>query len=167
MDNLTQNLFNKSLNSINKYIKQKGKIFNSKKKFKNPIATYASLRYNENTEGYSETELQSWVLEKFTKHQSVKPIIIKKEFKARYTDYKTFLSSKYWQKVKLLVLKRDGNKCTKCNSKTDLLPHHLTYKNHFNELNHLEDLITLCSHCHKSEHHINEKQEIENHFNSI
>jgi 5-methylcytosine-specific restriction endonuclease McrA len=69
-------------------------------------------------------------------------------------SYFTFLRSRYWAYIKKRVLKRDKNMCKKCGYKSGLQVHHKTYKNHFNEHNHLGDLITLCRNCHKAEHKI-------------
>src|SRR5437868_6583204 len=71
----------------------------------------------------------------------------------RGLPYSTFLLTKYWQKVRQKVLKRDGNKCIICKSRTDLQVHHDTYKHHGNELEHLEDLMTLCRKCHQEHHY--------------
>lgn len=71
-------------------------------------------------------------------------------------NYKQFLKTEYWYNVRELVLNRDNNKCTKCSSDYNLQVHHTTYKNHMNELEHLEDLITLCRPCHEKEHNINQ-----------
>jgi len=68
-------------------------------------------------------------------------------------SYSSFLKSAYWSKVRLTVLKRDNYTCI-CGEKKYLQVHHKTYKNHFNEHKHLEDLITLCRNCHKKEHNI-------------
>ena len=77
--------------------------------------------------------------------------------------YNTFLNSTYWKKVRLLVLERDKYKCQNCinlnksyYSKKDLEVHHLTYKNHKNELHHLDDLTTLCKSCHEYMHEPND-----------
>ena len=75
-------------------------------------------------------------------------------------DYNLFLKSDYWKKVRKLVLIRDKNQCQNCKHTSkicnltvkDLEVHHLTYKNHKNELNHLEDLVTLCKSCHEYMH---------------
>lgn len=40
-----------------------------------------------------------------------------------------------------------------CKQNGVLQVHHDTYKNHFEELNHLEDLMTLCDNCHKEHHY--------------
>jgi len=68
-------------------------------------------------------------------------------------NYAGFLQSKYWAFVRNLVLKRDKFACVVCKSKTELQVHHDTYKNHFNELQHLSDLMTLCRPCHKEHHY--------------
>ena len=84
-------------------------------------------------------------------------------------NYNLFLKSDYWKKVRKLVLIRDNNECQnigyfgKCQynyNVKDLEVHHLTYKNHKNELNHLDDLVTLCKWCHKYMHSPNDYDEI-------
>jgi hypothetical protein len=77
--------------------------------------------------------------------------VVKKTAKELYL---TFLKTKYWKKVRAMVFKRDNKTCQKCGSKKKIQAHHLTYENHKNELNHLEDLITLCEDCHKKEHNL-------------
>jgi 5-methylcytosine-specific restriction endonuclease McrA len=75
-------------------------------------------------------------------------------------EYNTFLKSNYWKKVRKLVLIRDKYRCQICITKyapykydkKDLEIHHQTYKNHKNELNHLDDLVTLCKWCHEYMH---------------
>jgi len=74
-------------------------------------------------------------------------------------DYGKFLKSEYWAKVREKVLARDCNKCRYCASKKRLEVHHLTYYNHKNELNHLDDLITLCHNCHSNVDAIMQEQE--------
>jgi hypothetical protein len=69
-----------------------------------------------------------------------------------HVEYLKFLKTPYWNEVKTIVLDRDGHKCTKCNSTKFLHVHHTTYRHHFNEKDHIEDLITLCDMCHKKEH---------------
>ena len=70
----------------------------------------------------------------------------------RKKDYNTFLKSNYWQKVKKIVLNRDKNKYTRCGDTKNLHVHHTTYKNHFKEHKHTEDLLTLCGKCHEEYH---------------
>ena len=66
--------------------------------------------------------------------------------------YKSFLNSKYWKQVKSIVLQRDNFTCRGCGSKVNLEVHHLTYKNHYKEHEHLDDLATLCRNCHELSH---------------
>ena len=67
-------------------------------------------------------------------------------------DYKSFLKSRYWAEVRKLILKRDNYKCTVCKSTDNLQVHHTTYRNHRNEHNNLQDLLTLCEDCHYEYH---------------
>lgn len=67
--------------------------------------------------------------------------------------YKEQLKTKKWKTLRKKIIKRDKNKCTKCNSKEDLQVHHTYYRHE-----HLAweykwiCLITLCSVCHEKEH---------------
>lgn len=70
----------------------------------------------------------------------------------RKKKYYEFLKSEYWQQTRELVLTRDNYTCVKCGNVSNLQVHHLTYKNHGNEQNHLEDLVTLCKCCHTLVH---------------
>jgi len=67
-------------------------------------------------------------------------------------DYGAYLKTKKWAKIRLLVLKRDNNKCRICEGKGLLHIHHLTYEHLFNETAHLNDLVTLCEKCHNDIH---------------
>jgi 5-methylcytosine-specific restriction endonuclease McrA len=73
-----------------------------------------------------------------------------------HSYYESYILSYEWKTLRQKVLRRDGYRCTKCNSKKKLHVHHKTYKRLFNE--HLEDLVTLCKHCHEKVH---EQQEID------
>ena len=82
----------------------------------------------------------------------------KKEAKKRYDNY---IRSHEWKKIKEKVLERDGYRCQACDycpdedlsdKKRILSVHHKTYRHLFHETNHLEDLITLCSCCHRAIH---------------
>lgn len=66
--------------------------------------------------------------------------------------YKKYLKSDSWNLIRDIVIERDGCKCTRCGSVNILQVHHKTYKNIFNEIEHLDDLITLCKSCHYDEH---------------
>lgn len=65
-------------------------------------------------------------------------------------NYKKYLLSSKWQWYRKKILKRDGYKCTECESEENLNIHHLTYRNLGSEQ--MEDLITLCAKCHKDAH---------------
>ena len=56
--------------------------------------------------------------------------------------YKQYLQSKHWRTKRLVILKRDDNRCTECNRLDNLNVHHLNYNNLWNEQD--GDLITLC-----------------------
>ena len=66
--------------------------------------------------------------------------------------YSEFLKSSYWNRVRNRVLTRDDHKCIICGSKDSLEVHHNTYKHHFAEYKHLDDLMTLCRNCHNVHH---------------
>ena len=61
--------------------------------------------------------------------------------------YSLYLQSKYWKRVRMVVLKRDNFECTKCRSVYDLNVHHKRYGRIFGEES-LEDLQVLCQRCH-------------------
>ncbi len=103
--------------------------------------------------------LKDWVLTVFFDESVLffgKNIVTKRrktKLKDSKKKYNSFLQSPYWKEVRDLVLKRDEYKC-KCGAKTYLQVHHLTYENHLNEKNNLQDLITVCRKCHKEIHGI-------------
>lgn len=72
--------------------------------------------------------------------------------KLRRLPYAEFLQSDYWKHVRKAVMARDEYKCRVCGEGKGLQVHHENYKNHFRELTHLEDLITLCEPCHSKWH---------------
>ncbi|MDR3601239.1 MAG: hypothetical protein P4L49_12285 [Desulfosporosinus sp.] len=67
------------------------------------------------------------------------------EFK--YMDYKTYLRTKHWVRIKEEALKRAGFKCQACNiSDADLSVYHNNYDNRGRETR--DDVIALCETCH-------------------
>ena len=64
-------------------------------------------------------------------------------------DYVKYLQSKQWKDLKLNVINRDIC-CKLCGSYADLVVHHKTYDNKYNE--NLSDLVTLCKSCHSLVH---------------
>ena len=68
-------------------------------------------------------------------------------------NYAKFLRSRYWKLVRSLVLIRDAFRCRQCGYRGVLLEvHHKSYDHHRDELNHLEDLVTVCNKCHEHIH---------------
>ena len=95
--------------------------------------------------------VEEWKLAKFNDIEYIKEIVNKYNFDlSKYGKYLRYIESEKWFILKNRIKKRDKNKCTKCNSNLNLHVHHITYDNLFNEKD--EDLITLCSECHKDFH---------------
>lgn len=69
-------------------------------------------------------------------------------------SYGSFLKSEYWKCVRTCIIKRDSHRCQLCGNTKNLVVHHLTYEHHFDEFNHKEDLVTLCSGCHENVHKV-------------
>lgn len=67
-----------------------------------------------------------------------------------YMDYKEYLKTPHWLKLKKQIRKRAKNKCEKCGSNKELHTHHLTYERRGHEL--LSDLICVCKKCHEEIH---------------
>jgi len=65
--------------------------------------------------------------------------------------YKAYLLSNEWKQIRIDLLTIRGNKCERCNKKSNRLQvHHLTYERIYNE--NQEDLILLCGICHQKAH---------------
>lgn len=63
-------------------------------------------------------------------------------------SYSDKLQDPRWQKLRLDVFNRDAFTCRSCNdSKTELNVHHLKYTGHPWQAP-IDDLVTLCRHCH-------------------
>ena len=65
----------------------------------------------------------------------------------RYSDY---LESDHWQGVRVLALRRSGNKCQLCAGKKTLDVHHNSYARLGHEQP--EDVVVLCRKCHAKHH---------------
>ena len=61
-------------------------------------------------------------------------------------------NSSEWKYLRIKILNRDGNKCVRCGSNNNLRIHHIKPVD-LEGSNELDNLETLCSTCHKSEHH--------------
>lgn len=64
-------------------------------------------------------------------------------------DHSIFLASPEWREARLLVLLRDGWRCTRCGNLAEQV-HHLTYARWQREA--LADLTSLCKACHDEQH---------------
>ena len=74
-----------------------------------------------------------------------------------YKRYKKYIRSKEWQTIRDTIFEERGHKCQCCGriegeDKCKLSVHHNSYNNLYDELNHKEDLLVVCSVCHKSIH---------------
>lgn len=56
-----------------------------------------------------------------------------------------------YKKVRPMVLERDGNKCTVCNSDKRINVHHIIERSACGT-NNADNLVTLCYECHKEKH---------------
>jgi 5-methylcytosine-specific restriction endonuclease McrA len=61
------------------------------------------------------------------------------------------LDSKDYERLRLKVLERDGWKCQQCGSREQLHVHHIVHRSQCGA-DCEENLITLCSDCHKAAH---------------
>lgn len=68
----------------------------------------------------------------------------------RKIEYKEYLNSEHWKKIRVKALERAGNRCQLCSSKNNLNVHHNTYVNRGHE--DLKDLVVLCKECHAKFH---------------
>lgn len=67
---------------------------------------------------------------------------------------KQFLSTPYWTAIAAKKKIKAHYCCELCNSQKLLNVHHKTYEHHGYELDNMNDLIVLCSDCHKKFHNI-------------
>lgn len=98
------------------------------------------------------------------KDKSSKDKSKRKQKSEEYLKYQKYIRSKEFQLVKDAVFERDNHQCQVCNwcpddydpnlksTHRNLSCHHRTYDNLYNELEHLEDCITLCTICHANIH---------------
>ncbi len=66
------------------------------------------------------------------------------------TSYTEYIASELWESKRNERIAIDGYKCSKCGVEKPLEVHHLTYNNLGSES--MEDLVTLCAHCHYLKH---------------
>jgi hypothetical protein len=68
-------------------------------------------------------------------------------------EYKEYLKSDTWQRLRSERLKIDGYKCQRCGRPMDLQVHHLYYPIELGTEDPYRDLITLCDGCHEFVEH--------------
>jgi hypothetical protein len=109
-------------------------------------------------EGYVKTTkkekyyLRQQVKEEEAQSPTWKPIS-KNELKKKRKEYKQYLETPHWKKLRIKIIMRDGFSCKNCNiglTPSSAQVHHLNYKRVGCELD--SDLVTLCRDCHKKEH---------------
>lgn len=72
-------------------------------------------------------------------------------------EYRVYLQSDRWKKIRTYVKKRDKHKCRVCGkSKKYLEVHHVSYENSRTGPLHKEagNCITLCRQCHRRKHNL-------------
>lgn len=73
-------------------------------------------------------------------------------FRLRSMKYRDFLRTVYWRYISAHIKEESGKRCSLCGRYGSMNVHHRTYENHGEEALHTEDLICLCSKCHKNYH---------------
>lgn len=68
----------------------------------------------------------------------------------RKLPYSQYLQTEHWQERRKAALDRYDHECWRCNKRTNLQVHHLTYA--FRGMESTEELMVLCGDCHKKEH---------------
>lgn len=71
-------------------------------------------------------------------------------FWLRSLPYREYLQTEHWKNMRAAALIRYDYQCWKCGSKHNLQVHHLSYE--FRGMETTEELMVLCSECHKKEH---------------
>ena len=68
----------------------------------------------------------------------------------RSLPYPEYLRTEHWQERRKAALERYEYACWKCDKRTSLQVHHLTYD--YRGMESTEELMVLCADCHKKEH---------------
>lgn len=66
-------------------------------------------------------------------------------------DYKVYLNSDHWKKIRASALRRDEYKCQMCGTAKNLEVHHVRYDSLGTD-EEINDVITLCDDCHTKVH---------------
>jgi hypothetical protein len=148
--------------AVKRYLKDNGFIHTREMKNHEAIKIFAKHRYNEDVHSC----FTDWLLDKLNSNELIIELRNHKKKAKRINgtkennyetkeSYKKFIGTSYWAGVRKLVLIRDANKCTNCGNTKSLHIHHKSYQHHNHEHEHIEDLITLCGHCHNIVHEKN------------
>jgi 5-methylcytosine-specific restriction endonuclease McrA len=78
---------------------------------------------------------------------------------AWWNDYAEHLASEEWASIRKQALARDGHLCQHCRMRKATVVHHLTYGHVGDEQ--LDELLSLCTECHRAIHRKKPKQELE------
>lgn len=65
--------------------------------------------------------------------------------------YDTYLLSGHWKSLRRQAFERDNWMCRHCGTKSGLRGHHVRYRKDLRQCT-VEDILTLCAHCHDAEH---------------
>lgn len=68
----------------------------------------------------------------------------------RRAVYSAYLKTPHWRALRREILARDNHRCRECKSTEHVEVHHLAYERLGHERG--EDLVTLCSRCHRTVH---------------
>lgn len=71
-----------------------------------------------------------------------------------YHAYRAYLKTEAWRALRAAVICRARGMCERCGKWPVVNVHHLTYERLFHER--LEDLLGVCSKCHRELHHDDE-----------
>ena len=117
---------------------------NSLKHFEKFINSYLSPNrvWNKNIKSYEKYNI---LINEFVRIDNEKIADFIKQM-----SYADFLRTPYWKAIAEKKRIQAQYKCNLCNKNLELHCHHRTYDTHGYELHNLQDLIVLCSQCHKN-----------------
>ena len=110
---------------------------------------------------FDEHRFEIWQENVNNDYLSVREEINENNFRnSRRGKYLEYLDSEKWKLKRQLVFDRDNFKCQICKDNVSDEVHHLTYERLFQEK--LEDLLSICTDCHRTLHENLRKAKFEN-----